>query len=98
MRLINADELRKECHTIPDPKGIYCGLDIIEKYEIDDAPTVFDIPDGVTNGEMMLSIFPNIKIITQYSNPFGDMFMLFAINNEDCQVSLDWWNAPYKGK
>ena len=43
MRLIDADELREQCHTIPDPKGIYCGLDIIEKYEIDDAPTVCDI-------------------------------------------------------
>lgn len=40
MRLIDADELKEQCHTIPDPKGIYCGLDIIEKYEIDDAPTV----------------------------------------------------------
>lgn len=43
MRLIDADVLREQCHTIPDPKGIYCGLDIIEKYEIDDAPTVCDI-------------------------------------------------------
>lgn len=43
MRLIDADALREQCHTIPDPKGIYCGLDIIEKYEIDDAPTVCDI-------------------------------------------------------
>ena len=43
MRLIDADELKEQCHKMPDPKGIYCGLDIIEKYEIDDAPTVCDI-------------------------------------------------------
>ena len=43
MRLIDADALIKECHTIPDPKGKYFCLDIIERYEIEEAPTVCDI-------------------------------------------------------
>ena len=43
MRLVDADELIEECHTIPDPKGKYFCLDIIEKYEIEEAQTACDI-------------------------------------------------------
>lgn len=50
----------------------------------------------MTNGEKLKEIFPDIKIITQYDNPFGDRFMVFTLNNEDMQVNIDWWNAEYK--
>lgn len=49
-----------------------------------------------TNGEVLQALFPDIKIITQYMNPFGDEFMVFTLNNEDQQVSLDWWDKPYE--
>ena len=61
MRLINADELKKECHSVPDPKGIYKELRILEDYEIDDAQTVFDT-DNVTNGKEVL-----VKYCLEYS-------------------------------
>ena len=51
-----------------------------------------------TNGEILQALFPDIKIITQYMNPFGDEFMVFTLNNEDQQVNLEWWNAPYSVK
>ena len=53
MRLINADELKKECCSVPDPKGRYAELRIIEDYEIDDAPTIIDT-DNPKNGKEVL--------------------------------------------
>ena len=50
----------------------------------------------MTNGEKIQEIFLDIKIITQYDNPFGDRFMVFTLNNKVMQVNLDWWNAEYK--
>lgn len=50
----------------------------------------------MTNGEKIKEIFPDTKIITQYDNPFGDRFIVFTLNNEDMQVNIEWWNAPYK--
>ena len=50
------------------------------------------------NGDMLQALFPDIKVITQFDNPFGDRFMLFTLNNNDVQVELDWWNAPYEVK
>ena len=54
MRLIDADELKKECRSVPDPKGRYAELRVIEDYEIDDAPTVFEISDNSKNGKEVL--------------------------------------------
>ena len=50
----------------------------------------------MTNGEKIKEIFPNIKIITQYDNPFGDRFMVFRLNNENMQINMEWWNTEYK--
>ena len=63
------------------------------------ANTILDgviIPDNATNGDMLQTLFPDIKVITQFDNPFGDRFILFTLNNNDIQVELDWWNAPYE--
>ena len=49
----------------------------------------------VTNGDVIKALFPDTKIITQYDNPFGDRFIVFTLNNEDQQVNLDWWDAPF---
>ena len=87
MKLINADELREQCHTIPDPKGRYCGLDIIEKYEIDDVSTVFDIPNNPTNGDMIKIIFPNMKVDISGGVVKSDRYT---------QFDLIWWNTPYQ--
>lgn len=54
MRLIDADELKKECRSVPDPRGRYAELRIIEDYEIDDAPTIFEISDNSKNGKEVL--------------------------------------------
>ena len=49
------------------------------------------VPKGVTNGDMILTIFPNV-IIKIKSNT--------VITNIDngCWFSLDWWNTLYKAE
>lgn len=87
MRLINADELKKECYSVPDPKGRYSELKIIEDYEIDDAPTVFDIPNNPTNGDIIKAIF---------SNKNFDISGGVIKSDGYTQFDLSWWNSPYK--
>ena len=92
MRLIDADELKKECCSVPDPKGRYAELKIIEDYEIDDAPTIFEIPDNATNGDMIKMIFPKTQIRENNSD-----FITYTLDGliGTC-VEKDWWNSPYK--
>lgn len=47
-RLIDADELKADCYSIVDPKGIYSELKIIEDYYIDNAPTIIEADGGRT--------------------------------------------------
>lgn len=82
MRLINADKLKKECRSVPDPRGRYAELRIIEDYEIDDAPTIFEIPDNATNGDIIQTMFPNVDFVT-------DVFGGFNFPSW-------WWNSQYK--
>ena len=49
-----------------------------------------------TNGEILQVLFPDIKIITYYADPHGKELVPFTLNNEDQQVSLDWWDKPYE--
>ena len=51
-----------------------------------------------SNGDMLQALFPDIKVITQLVDPLGNQFILFTLNNNDVQVELDWWNAPYEEK
>lgn len=106
MRLINADELKKECRSIPDPKGRYAELKIIEDYEIDDASTIFDIPDNPTNGNVIKAMFPNAEYKHVKTMSGIDGMEVKGINGlydnfghwcaEDIFFHDDWWNAPYK--
>ncbi len=87
MRLIDADELKKECRSVPDPRGKYAELKIIEDYEIDDASTIFEIPNNATNGDIIKIIFPNMKVDVSGGVIKSDRYT---------QFDLSWWNAPYK--
>lgn len=89
MRLIDADELKKDCRSVPDPRGRYAELRIIEDYEIDDAPTIFEIPDNATNGDIIEKIFNTT------STQFCELVRMDNIDNGLC-CSLDWWNSLYK--
>ena len=86
MRLIDADELKKECRSVPDPKGRYAELRIIEDYEIDDAPTIFEISDNATNGDVIKMIFKPNRVERTKDNVIVEEYMF----------DKDWWNSSYK--
>lgn len=50
------------------------------------------IPDGMTNGDVIKILFPNIKWWVNSDNE------VFTINKYDkwIYLDLDWWNATYK--
>ena len=62
MRLIDADALKEQCRMIPDATGKYYCLNIIEKYEIDDAPTV-DVLDKIRAEIERLHYHPKLDFI-----------------------------------
>ena len=50
-----------------------------------------DIPNGVTNGDVIKTIFPYIEI-----EGIGGEIKCIATQNGTRYFALDWWNAPYK--
>ena len=92
MRLIDADELKKECYSVPDPRGRYAELRIIEDYEIDDAPTIFEISDNATNGDVIKVLYPNADIEIHNIT----VYVIFDMRSNVISFDLDWWNAPYQ--
>ncbi len=54
-------------------------------------PTVLEIPDNPTNGQMQLVLCPELEV-----RDFGS-FVEAHSSNVELRVSKSWWNAPYKG-
>ena len=60
---------------------------------INNLPTIeaIPIPKGVTNGDMIKALFPNIQFVSICSSRIYD----FTTDNKiDCDLA--WWNSPYK--
>lgn len=47
--------------------------------------------DGMTNGEMLMSLYPNLKYLIQN----GRVITTIGVASS---FDLDWWNEPYKAK
>ena len=45
------------------------------------------VPDGMTNGEVIQALFPNVS---KYNN------MLLENHSRNILFDDDWWNAPYQ--
>ena len=95
MRLIDADKLDECLQSMADlewnkqvgsSKGLEDAIDIIY-----DTPTVnaIVIPEGATNGDMIMALFPNASV---YEHNGGSTY---SVNNE-YNFNTTWWNAPYK--
>ena len=65
-------------------------LPIHFKQILDDIPSVENKEefDGMTNGEVIQAVFPNISVYEHGST--------YSVNNE-YNFNSTWWNAPYKG-
>ena len=80
MRLIDAEEVIKIANKTKDIHGA-----------IWNAPTVnaIPIPDGATNGDMIMAMFPNAKanvFVKEVGVKGLDTYSVFT---------KKWWNAPY---
>lgn len=54
------------------------------------------IPEGMTNGEVMQAVFPNIELGETRINRKRYFFKGEAIETFDLKVHDNWWNAPYQ--
>ena len=50
---------------------------------------VCNIPDGMTNGDVIQALFPNVS---KYNN------MLLENHSRNILFDDDWWNTPYKAE
>lgn len=50
---------------------------------------LMDIPKGMTNGEIIQALFPNVS---KYNN------MLIENHSRNILFDDNWWNAPYKAE
>ena len=86
MRLINADALKKSFISdisLPRIRKVYSDLTVC--MEIDNAPTVYNIPENPTNGDVIKALFkPNW--ITQTDD----------VVREEYEFDEVWWNTPYQ--
>lgn len=49
------------------------------------------IPDGMTNGDVIKALFPNIDI-----EQIEDIIDVYGMSKCRVTYDTDWWNAPYK--
>ena len=77
MRLIDAHDIEYE-HI--------CGEFRVSEEKINAMPTIFEISDNATNGDVIQALFKPTHIKKTDDN--------IIVENYD--FNKDWWNAPYK--
>lgn len=89
MRLIDADKL---ISSFPKSDII---KDIVKTINYQETVNAIPITEGVTNGDMIKAIFYNWK---PFYSEDCDCMGLELVDDEHqlFDISLDWWNKPYK--
>ena len=59
-------------------------------------PATPTFPEDATNGNIMTTMFPDIKIREHEKTDICDAYIQIDIWDFSIYVSKDWWNAPYK--
>lgn len=90
MRLVDKDKLLHQGYDYVVDGIAYDSCN--KSMDIEDIPTVKAIPilDGVTNGDMIKAMFPNM-----YSEECE--YDIFTTLDGDTRFTYDWWDSPYKG-
>lgn len=88
MNLINKDETEKAVHG-------YFHEDESASYVISQLPSAFA---GMTNGEVLEAIFPNIEPIHDIYKRQRYGFKGCALESFDFKTSKTWWDAPYDNR
>ena len=55
-----------------------------------------EIPNGATNGDILMSMFPNESFRILDNTVYTTIDKVGNTINSGCWFSLGWWNAPYK--
>lgn len=92
MRIIDIDEIGVTPIDITDLPYDRCLMTYL-KEDIDNAPpvNVIPIPDNATNGDMIKAIFSNLE-----GKEKAFEIEVNVNKNKVGNISVDWWNAPYK--
>ena len=89
MRLVNADKYLKETCTYKDTG---CGSCIFQGKCIADEPTVLELPDNPTNGDMISALF---KTEIEFEDKkLGVITVKYDGHHKT--YDYDWWYKPYK--
>ena len=59
---------------------------------------LMDIPEGMTNGEVIQSLFPKLELGEKVYNTRRYFLMGESIETFDFNTTDRWWNTPYGGK
>ena len=78
MRIVDLDKL---CEKFWDGNFME-----IHKDDISSIPSAFD---GMTNGDVLINLYPNLKYIIRN----GRVVTTIGVASS---FDLDWWNAPYQ--
>lgn len=62
----------------------------------DEGDYVCNIPKGMTNGEVVQTVFPNIELGEKLYNIRRFFLMHQPIEAFDFKTTDRWWNAPYQ--
>lgn len=69
-------------------------LDMFEQSVDEEDKWIIHMPEGTTNGEVILKLFPSARIKAQNDT-------VVTLENLDSYIPYgffrNWWNAPYKG-
>lgn len=96
MRLIDVEQInwKKGCFISSEgePLPIIHKIATIEMLrDWQEEVNAIPIPDGVTNGDMIMAMFPNAK-----ANVFVKEVGVKGLDTYST-FTKKWWNAPYKG-
>lgn len=86
MRLIDADRYRKDLLNAYD--------DVSMEFDVLDSQLTVNaipIPDGATNGDMIMAMFPNVE-----ANVFVKEVGVKGLDTYST-FTKKWWDAPYEG-
>jgi hypothetical protein len=104
MRLIDAEALEEEFNwiekvtnesSIVDKEKHKTLMEDIERIQNALTVNAIPIPDGATNGDMIMAMFPNLTI---YGIDKENDCITICIDDIFYQkFRYSWWNAPYEG-
>lgn len=63
----------------------------IEELEQESCENCIKISEGMTNGDMIKAIFPNLNF-----KETKDFFERWIMNGGGIRCYIEWWNSPYR--